>query len=1013
MDINTKSVLEEGLLVKVRNIPAIIKKVYPYEKNNKFYNLLKLEPLDFPFQEFDVLWEVEIDKQIIDISDFPKPEKWDSFEKFKSFLLGLKWDSISPLKRDEIISPFKSAIKFEEYQLEPVLKALEMNRVNMLLADDVGLGKTIEAGLIMQEIISKFSANKILIICPASLQYQWKEEMKSKFNLEFEIIDRYSINRLKREYGTHVNPWNSYPRIITSMDFIKKPDILNLFKQSAETTKNWDLLIVDEVHNCAPSGKKAYVKDSDRTKMLRQISPIFEHRLFLTATPHNGYTESFTALLEMLDPYRFVRGKNINPVYLHQIMIRRLKDDILNPDGSRKFPKRIISSIDIELSENEKELFDLLNKYIENVEKLVPKNTTSYNAVRFVLTLLKKRLLSSPLAFFNSIKVHLDNLTKPENKDLKLVHALSQKISEDLDNDIERKILEEELVSEGSRFFDYLTEEENKILDGIYNNAEEIYGNPKKDSKLQNLISWINNSLFENEKWKNERLIIFTEYKDTLDYLYENLSKIYGEERIRMLYGGMGLLERESIKAIFQESPKDNLVRILIATDAASEGLNLQNHCRTVIHYEIPWNPNKLEQRNGRIDRHGQKSKEVFIYHFKFKNNEDSEFLDIVVRKINQMRTDIGNISPILEKNIESALLKEKKPESAIANSEIEKRIEKVHQDLGEKPSKEQEKLLEKAKRIRRIYEDIKKELEITPENLKLVLKTALELEGVSLETTILNQKEYLVIKNIPHSWKHLENYIKEDGKNLLLTFSVEEFTENKNIVLLHLNHPLIQQAISSFRKRLWESDDKLKRVSYKIVKDLDSPYLIAFVRLIAANPTGAKIEEKIIPLTYRIEDAKLIASNIDWKIDGYYREIPKSIGDYFRRYFPVHKRILSEEIERIKEIEKENLLATLSEFKEEEKKKTRALIRERIREIQKKLESWDKEFGSQLSLFSEEELEQVDEDKRLLTYKLEYLRKKEKEEIKKIEQKYTLEKLQIFPLGMLYLISESMLGEQ
>ena len=176
-----------------------------------------------------------------------------------------------------------------------------MPRVNLLIADDVGLGKTIEAGLVLQEMLSRQRIRRVMIVCPASLQRQWQEEMVAKFQLPFEIIDRDAIQRLRREYGSHVNPWNTFPRLITSMDFLKQEQVLALFRNSLQNAdgrsplRDWDMLIVDEAHNVAPSGRKTYIRDSDRTRLMRAIVDHFEHRLFLTATPHNGYTESFTA----------------------------------------------------------------------------------------------------------------------------------------------------------------------------------------------------------------------------------------------------------------------------------------------------------------------------------------------------------------------------------------------------------------------------------------------------------------------------------------------------------------------------------------------------------------------------------------------------------------------------------------------------------------------------------------------------------------------------------------------
>ena len=191
-----------------------------------------------------------------------------------------------------------------------------MPRVNLLIADDVGLGKTIEAGLVVQEMILRHRVRTVLIVCPSSLQFQWQEQMRDKFGLEFRIIDSEAIGNLSRKRGIHVNPWSHFPRLITSIDFLKRERPLRTFRETLPAgdqptyPRAYDLLIVDEAHNVAPSGRGKYATDSMRTMAIRLLAPHFEHKLFLSATPHNGYRESFSALLELLDSQRFARARH-------------------------------------------------------------------------------------------------------------------------------------------------------------------------------------------------------------------------------------------------------------------------------------------------------------------------------------------------------------------------------------------------------------------------------------------------------------------------------------------------------------------------------------------------------------------------------------------------------------------------------------------------------------------------------------------------------------------------------
>ena len=245
------------------------------------------------------------------------------------------------IKDEPLVGVWNSAIQVHAYQLEPVLKALAMPRVSLLLADGVGLGKTIQAGLVLEELLLRRRIRRILVLCPAMLQRQWQIELRRKFNLDFRVIDSDSTFKLRRELGIDTNPWKAFPRIITSMDYLRMPDVLQQFLQAsgagADATSDgnrttahspWDLLIVDECHHFAPqSGNRA----SQRTRMLREIRFLFEHRLFASATPHNGKTVCFTGLLELLDPIRFQMTTDMDAkdrTQLGEVRIRRLKDDI-------------------------------------------------------------------------------------------------------------------------------------------------------------------------------------------------------------------------------------------------------------------------------------------------------------------------------------------------------------------------------------------------------------------------------------------------------------------------------------------------------------------------------------------------------------------------------------------------------------------------------------------------------------------------------------------------------------
>ena len=305
-------------------------------------------------EELQVIWEIEPGATAIEKTPLPEPVGFDdttvasipSSTLCAGVLLPVPICARSrPLSAVAWTSKTTSSI--------PVARAIQMPRVNLLIADDVGLGKTIEAGLVAQELIIRHRARRILVICPAALQVQWRDQMRDKFGLEFRIVDSELHENLRRERGLHVNPWTHFPRLITSIDFLKRERPMRLFSEilpaegESPYPRKFDLLILDEAHNVAPSGRGKYATDSQRTLALRRLAPHFEHKLFLSATPHNGYRESFSALLELLDNQRFARGVEPDHEQLNAIMVRRLKSELPHAGMARRaFPEREIEPIE-------------------------------------------------------------------------------------------------------------------------------------------------------------------------------------------------------------------------------------------------------------------------------------------------------------------------------------------------------------------------------------------------------------------------------------------------------------------------------------------------------------------------------------------------------------------------------------------------------------------------------------------------------------------------------------------
>src|SRR5579884_1571057 len=630
-------------------------------------------------EEAQVIWELEPGRAIVDHAALPtpNPERVDDPERLDAFLDAIRWGAIASADPRHLQSPFRSGITIEDYQLDPVVRALRMPRVNLLIADDVGLGKTIEAGLVVQELLLRHRARTILIVCPASLTIKWRDEMREKFGLEFRIVDTELLRRLRRTRGLYANPWTHFPRLIVSIDWLKSERPMRLLRDVLPPVptypRTFDLLIVDEAHNVAPAGRGRYATDSQRTRAIRAIAPHFEHRLFLTATPHNGYRESFSALLELLDNQRFARSVPWSEEQLRRVMVRRLKSELPG------FPKRKIIPLEVAYSEEEQRAYAMLKAYGEARLKAAQRadDPAALLAEKFVFTLLKKRLFSSPAAFASTLAVHLETITgKKEAKALRpSAQVLRRAIDEaevDVATEEEQAEKTEDALVTAARASLEPSAEQLTLIRELQQWASSAKG--RADSKAEVLIRWLDEAVRPEGVWGDERVIVFTEYRDTQVWLQELLAaRGLGGDRVELLYGGMDVERRERIKAEFQASPDLSPIRILLATDAASEGIDLQRHCHRLVHYEIPWNPNRLEQRNGRIDRHGQRASEVNISHFvssKFRNrpqmsedlnvgelDDDLEFLMRAMRKVESIREDLGKVGPVIAEQVEDAML--------------------------------------------------------------------------------------------------------------------------------------------------------------------------------------------------------------------------------------------------------------------------------------------------------------------------------------------------------------------
>lgn len=829
-----------GMLARVRNRRAIVTAVDPYDSPNGRFHMVNLDYIDADGVPSDtLLWEREINATLLEPNALPQISRTQPMVTgdFDALQRATRWTSLSPFVTpgseeppQAIAAPLFGAVQAEDFQLVPLLKALQMPRISLLLADDVGLGKTIEAGLILTELLLRRRIRRVLIISPASLRTQWQQEMKDKFSLSFDVVDRAETFAIQKRLGLDANPWRTYPRIITSYYYLRQPDVLEQFRAACSQPQGsaqlpWDLLIVDEAHNLMPA---PFGDDSDLAKMLRTISPWFEHKLFLTATPHNGHTRSFTGMLEQLDPVRFTQTSEFTDASrkrAEEVVVRRLKREInaLDKELGRpeRFSERIPEPMPLYFSKQERLLARAYQEFRTGVRKAMARADRSEQlAGLFAVEVLNKRLLSSPFTFANSWYRFKEGMKEEEVTTAEL-NAARKAVDEDLDDDQEAEGRIQHAARTTGAWLKPLAadlEDEmaalDKALDFIGLPAPEENKPvplPEEDARWDRFLQLVQDRLRDGKQWlPDERLIVFTEYKTTLDYLYRRLIKAFPEKGvIRVLYGGMDDREREDIKQAFND-PNDP-VKILVATDAASEGLNLQETARFVLHYDIPFNPSRLDQRNGRLDRHGQ-ARDVIVFHFTSEDDSDLRFLAHVVNKVHTIREELGSMGEVFDAAFERRFIFMEDSDSVL--DDLDKAIaarkgktDIPRGDFGTTGEAEKKALYWLAQ-----------EIDLTPETLSDTLERALAFNmGLPRFERVDDKGRVRLTMPLPPQWEPLidssvrlsgngrhgalPNLVFDPAFFIQITNGRPVFRGRADTIMLHLGHPMFHQALTMYAR--------------------------------------------------------------------------------------------------------------------------------------------------------------------------------------------------------------------
>lgn len=577
---------------------------------------------------------------------------WSFSASGEEFKLGLEAQRIRLAHLfDPMMAVHSSNVEPLPHQITAVYESmLPKQPLRFVLADDPGAGKTIMAGLFIKELIMRADAKRILIVTPGSLSDQWQDELYEKFGLEFQIF-----SREKMEQSVRGNYFEEQNHLICRLDQLSRnEDYLEKLK-----TTEWDLIIVDEAHKMSASYFGGKLNKTDRFRLGELLGSLTRHFLLMTATPHNGKEEDFQLFMSLLDSDRFY-GKfreGAHKVDVSDLMRRMVKEDLLRFDGTKLFPERKAYTASYELSPLEEALYADVTTYVREemnrAEKLKDTDKRRSGTVGFALTSLQRRLASSPAAIYESLKRRRKKLQNMM-EEMKLVrrgHAsadILKKYSQIPDDPYEA---EDELSSEEYEVFsddviDQATaaqtieelEKEILSLQDLENAAREVVhsGEDRKWSELSRILQ--DTPEMKDVNGRLRKLLIFTESKDTLEYLHDRIGGVLGgKEKIVFIHGGVNRDLRKNIQAQFRNDPE---ILVLLATDAAGEGVNLQN-ANLMVNYDLPWNPNRIEQRFGRIHRIGQ-TEVCHLWNMVAKGTREGEVFQRLFDKLEVQRKALG-----------------------------------------------------------------------------------------------------------------------------------------------------------------------------------------------------------------------------------------------------------------------------------------------------------------------------------------------------------------------------------
>ena len=694
------------------------------------------------------------------------------------------------------LSSLASGIIPLPHQLHVLNRAMETNNIRYILADEVGLGKTIEAGMIIRELKSRGLVSRILVVCPTGLVTQWASEMQEKFHEKFQVILPSDYDTIRR-LTDNDDVYGQFDQVISPMDSIKpiekhagwseeKVEKYNEERIYSIINSGWDLIIIDEAHRVAgSSGEVARYKLGN---LLAQASP---YLLLLSATPHNGKTEPFLRLIRLLDADAFPNAKSIVREQVAPYLIRTEKREAIDNNGNLLFKNRITHLVTISWDERnnlQRELYEMVSSYVSETYNKALRNRKKNMCLIFLLIIMQRMVTSSTAAIQQSLERRLSVLKEQRT-------CVGNLKEEDLDElNIEDGV--EEAIEAISLDMDLEIEELQQI---VFLAKQAQFQN--RDAKVEPLIMEIDAILSAD---RSQKIIIFTEFVATQKYLQELLVNI--GYSVTILNGGMSIDERNAAMQEFKTSTS-----IFISTDAGGEGLNLQ-FANIIINYDLPWNPMKIEQRCGRVDRIGQQ-RDVHIYNFIVGETVENRVREVLEEKLSVILKEMGvdKYSDVLDSEVAECDFTDVYMRSIGHASQVEKNLYPVEAEMKQQLTNAQ-----KYKDVIREEKDLTK-LVGTESNFDVdsALRTMLTyyecwqghdprlIDRISIADEEITQHlktELVQDRTAPLMSIQIDNFPNEEGYFMLWELSISEKESGKRILPIFVNSAMLLRPMAGKR---------------------------------------------------------------------------------------------------------------------------------------------------------------------------------------------------------------------